>query len=69
MPHKPPTYVTAKDIVIPAGTEVQMAPYKINRLVPFGMALLGITKDSTAEWSMPLDEAIEAGLIKETENA
>lgn len=59
------TYVTAKEIVIPAGTEVQLAPSKISRFVPYAGVLLGVTKDTTAEWTMPLDEALKTGLIKE----
>lgn len=66
MPDK--TYVTAKEIVIPAGTPVQLAPNKISRFVPYAGVLLGVTNDTTAEWTMPLDEALETGLIKETEN-
>lgn len=58
-------YVTAQDIVIPAGTAVQLAPNKISRYVPYAGVLLGVTKDTTAEWTMPLDEALETGLIKE----
>lgn len=58
-------YVTAQEIVIPAGTEVQLAPNKISRYVPYAGVLLGVTKDTTAEWTMPLDEALETGLIKE----
>lgn len=58
-------YVTINDIVIPAGTEVQVAPYKVRRFVPFASVLLGVTKDMTAEWTMPVDEAIKTGLIKE----
>jgi hypothetical protein len=61
------TYVTAKEIVIPAGTPVQLAPNKISRFVPYAGVLLGVTNDTTAEWTMPLDEAIETGLVKEIE--
>lgn len=61
------TYVTAREIVIPAGTPVHLAPNKISRFVPYAGVLLGVTDDSTAEWTMPLDEAVEAGLVKEIE--
>ena len=59
------SYVTAKDIVIPAGTPVVPAPDVTRRAVPFASVLIGVTDDSTAEWCMPLDEAIEAGLVVE----
>lgn len=58
-------YVLTQDITIPAGTEVQIAPNKISRFVPYAGVLLGVTKDTTAEWTMPLDEALETGLVKE----
>lgn len=60
-------FVTAKDIVIPAGTEIGIAPSSTVRLpFPFAEALIAINKDMTASWTMPLDEAIEAGLVRET---
>lgn len=61
------TYVTTEDITIPAGSLVQIAPSTISRYVPYGSVLIGVTKDSTAEWAMPIDEALAAGLIKEQE--
>lgn len=58
-------YVTTKDITIPAGTEIQIAPHTISRAVRFGSILLGVTKDVTSEWTIPLDEGLETGLVKE----
>lgn len=58
-------YITVKDIVIPSGTEVHEAPSAVRRIVPFGSILIEVTKDSTAEWTMPLDEAVGAGLVVE----
>jgi hypothetical protein len=56
-------FVTARDIIIPAGTEVGVAPWKTERVVPFACAVVGPTKDTTFEWTMPLDEALEQGLV------
>ena len=60
-------FVTAQDITIPAGTAVGRAPIRTERhpACPFASILIGVTEDSTAEWTMPLDEALAAGLIKE----
>lgn len=60
-------YVMAKDFVIPEGTEVAVAPNRVARAVPFASAVVGPTNDTTAELTMPLDEAIELGLIREAE--
>lgn len=59
------TYVTAKDIVIPAGTPVGEAPWRTERAVPFASVLIATSKDSTAELVIPLDEAIKLGLVVE----
>lgn len=37
----------------------------ISRAVRFGSILLGVTKDVTSEWTIPLDEGLETGLVKE----
>lgn len=60
-------YRTTKDIVISAGTEVDQGPTRTLRFVPFVEAILAVTKDSTATWSMPLDEAIKNGLVEAVE--
>lgn len=61
-------YITTRDIVIPAGTEVgpgpRMSHYGIPH-VPHVEILQEITRDSTAHWRMPFDEAVAAGLIAE----
>lgn len=59
------TYVTTRDIVIPAGTKVQEAPHRVERATPFVSVLQAASKDSTMEWTMPLDEALELGIIQE----
>lgn len=56
-------YATKQDIVIPAGTEVGIAAWRVEREAPFAEAVIGPTKDTTFEWSMPLDEALELGLV------
>jgi hypothetical protein len=60
-------YITAKDIVIPAGTAVCPAPASITRFVPFASVIVETSKDTMAEWAMPLDEALDLGLIVPTE--
>lgn len=60
-----PRYVTTRDIVIPAGTELDPAPTKTERFTPHVEAILGVTKDTTAYWTMDLSDAIDAGLVKE----
>lgn len=70
-------YVTACDIVIPAGTALSEAPSRIDRSdrdgnpaiasgqpAHFVEAIIGPTKDTTFSWTMHIDDAIEAGLIK-----
>lgn len=59
-------YVTARDIIIPAGTEVGIAHAGCGRTihVDFAEILTAETKDHTSEWSMPLDEALELGIIE-----
>jgi hypothetical protein len=56
-------YVTAKDIVIPAGTEVCPAPSSLTRFVPYASVIIETSKDTVAEWCMPLEEAFDLGLI------
>jgi hypothetical protein len=60
-------YVTTKDIIVPKGSEVWVAGegYKREYFVPFAEIAVEHTKDITSNWDMPLDEALELGLIKE----
>ena len=58
-------YVLAKDIVIPAGTEIAYAADRVERFVPFGEAVIGFNKDMCGDFTMPLDEMLEIGLVKE----
>lgn len=62
-------YITAVEIVIPAGTEVTIAPDEVKRhpAHSYASALLGMTKDSTSEWTMPLSEALQLGFIKQVD--
>ena len=73
------SYVLTKDIVIPADTELCYAPAKTERcdkhgrpamvsLMPahFVEAVVGSTDDTVFTWTMHIDDAIEAGLIKES---
>lgn len=70
-------YVTAVDIVIPAGTELHEAPGRIIRSdrdgnpaitsgnpAHFVEAIVGPTRDTTFSWTMHIDDAVEAGLIR-----
>jgi hypothetical protein len=59
------SYVTTRDIVIPAGTEVDISPAGMGRTIhcDFASILTAETKDHTSEWSMPLDEALELGIV------
>jgi hypothetical protein len=58
---------TLKDIVIPAGTEVDVDDPGTNIRYPTAHAsiTIAVTKDTTASWAMDLDEAIETGLVEE----
>lgn len=74
------TYVTSKDIVIPAGTTLAPAPARVDRCdkdgrpalatgnaTHFVEAIMGPTRDTTFSWTMHIDDALEAGLIEEAE--
>jgi hypothetical protein len=64
------TYVTTKDIVIPAGTEVSVDGPKTHTYCYEKASILrGETKDVTSEWSMDLREALDIGLVRELEVA
>ena len=71
-------YVIAQDIVIPAGTELDYAPSRTvrsdkngNPAIATGLpahfveALIGPTDDTVFSWIMHIDDALEAGLIRE----
>lgn len=71
-------YVTTQDIVIPAGTELFQAAARVVRSdedgnpaltsgkpAHFVEAIIGPTKDTTYHWTMHIDDALDAGLIRE----
>jgi hypothetical protein len=59
-------YRTTKDIVIPAGTEVNIdPPHRVDHFTTHASVLTAVTKDITSEWYMDLEEAIETGLVEE----
>ena len=58
-------YVVITDIVIPAGTNISIAPFKTIRYVDFGEAVIGFGKDACGTFTMPLDEMLELNLITE----
>lgn len=58
-------YKTTRDIVIPAGTDIDLGPWRIVRAVDFGEAIIAFGNDSCASFAMPLDEMLEQGLIVE----
>ena len=61
-------YRTAKEIVIPAGSEVSVEENRTSSYkTPHASVLIEVDPDSTAEWMMDLDEAIAAGLVEEVE--
>jgi hypothetical protein len=77
-----PRYVLARDIFIPAGTQLHEAPARIERSdkdgrpamatgnpAHFVEAIVGPTKDTTYSWVMHITEALETGLIREADSA
>jgi hypothetical protein len=58
---------TIKDIVIPAGTEVEVDDpgTNIRYTTTHASIVFAVTKDITATWAMDLEEAIETGLVEE----
>ena len=61
-------YRTAKEIVIPAGAEVGIdPPHTTEYMTDRAMILIEVTADTTAYWSMDLQEAIDEGLVEEVE--
>lgn len=60
-------YVTTRDIVIPAGTEVAPAPFSTHHLTPHGEVLIEFDKDSTGSLRFDIEEAESAGAIKPVE--
>lgn len=70
------TYILMKDIVIPAGTELFIAPARVDRSdkdgrpalasgkpAHFVEAIIGPTKDTMFNWTMHIDDALASGLI------
>jgi len=68
-------YKLAKDVVIPAGTELGTAAPRTERCdingnpaiasgkpAHFVSAIIGPTPDTVFEWTMHIDDALEAGL-------
>jgi hypothetical protein len=59
-------YRLVKDIVIPAGTEVDAdPPHKRVTGTDHALIIIEVSRDTTAYWSMDLEEAIEEGLVEE----
>lgn len=69
-------YILAKDIVIPKGTKLLIAPSRIDRSDIDGRpalasgkpshfieAIIEPTKDTISYWTMHIDDALSAGLI------
>lgn len=70
-------YVLARDILIPAGTELHECPGRITfsdkdgrpaiatgQPAHFVQATIGPTKDTIYTWTMHIDDALDAGLIE-----
>lgn len=66
-PQKAPRYVLARDLIIPAGTEVDFEPAgrRTTFGIPFASIIIGMSRDSTAEFTMPMDEAVALGVVVE----
>lgn len=58
-------YVTTRDIIIPAGTEIIQTGAYTARRGNNASVLIAETRDNTSEWQMPFDEALALGLIAE----
>lgn len=60
-------YRTKKDIVIPAGTEVDVSPpHKAEFFTETAAVLIAVSNDITAEWRMDMEEALKEGLVVAT---
>jgi hypothetical protein len=58
-------YRTTRDIVIPAGTEVDVSPpHRVDYFTETAVVLTAVTKDVTSTWHMDLEEALQEGLVK-----
>lgn len=57
------TLVTAKDIVIPAGTEICPAPHQTRRFTEHGEILIGFDRDTTGYLTFDMSEAVAAGVV------
>lgn len=58
-------FVTVRDIVIPAGTELSPPPRTSSRWGFDHEAVVGHRRDHTSYWSMDLKDAIALGLVEE----
>lgn len=61
---KHPKYVTARDIVIPAGTPVFRGSWKSSKS-DFAQVVGGPSKDTHFEWNMAFEDAVADGLVRE----
>jgi hypothetical protein len=60
-------YRTTKDILIPAGTDIDVHPShrRVVYCTDLAFVLTAITRDVTSEWHMDLGEAIKTGVVEE----
>lgn len=59
------SYVTTRDIVIPAGTEVGLGPTASTYYTEHGEIIIGFTKDTTGTLRFDLEEGLVNGVIVE----
>jgi hypothetical protein len=59
-------YRLAKDVIIAAGTAVDVDPVGTNVRYdsPHACVKIAVTNDITAEWAMDLEEAVEQGIVE-----
>lgn len=60
--------VTTRDIVIPAGTELQDPPIQSTRWGKHLEAVIGVDADRCGYFSIDLHEALESGLVEKVES-
>lgn len=60
-------YRLLKDFVIPAGHEFYINPAGTSRkiYVPFAEAVVPLDEDRSADFALPLQEALQLGMIEE----
>lgn len=58
---------TLKDVVIPAGTEGTLEPWRRSDIIDYVSVMVSHNKDVTSEWLIPRKDAISLGIIAETE--